>query len=84
MTGPPDVDSNPARPARSFEEDRKRFDEIPSEFARDSAEVSDTVLDLLTDDAIRQLRLQEATFWQRVKYRSRMLRAIALGARRKP
>ena len=84
MTGPPDEDSDAARPARSFEEDRKRFDEISSEFARDSAEVSDTVLDLLTDDAIRQLRLQEATFWQRVKYRSRMLRAIALGARRKP
>ncbi|CAN5888961.1 hypothetical protein BH11PSE6_BH11PSE6_13750 [soil metagenome] len=84
MTGPPDGDSDPARPAPSFEEDRKRFDEISSEFARDSAEVSDTVLDLLTDDAIRQLRLQEATFWQRVKYRSRMLRASAMGARRKP
>ena len=84
MTGSSDEDTEPASPEPSFEVDRKRFDEISEEFARDSAEISDTLLDSLTDEAIRQLRLQEATFWQRVKYRSRMLRAIAMGARRKP
>lgn len=67
----------------SVEGQRERFDEIAGEFARDHADVSDALLDLLTGDAIKQWRLQDATFWQRIKFRSRMLRALELGARRK-
>jgi len=59
------------------QEQRDRFDEISSEFASGDAEASDAMLDLLTGDAIKEWRLQDATFWQRVKFRSRMLRAAA-------
>ena len=62
----------------------ERLDEISGEFAREPAEASDTLLDLLTGDAIRERRLQDATFLQRVKFRSRMLRAVARGARARP
>ena len=61
-----------------------RFDEISSEFAGGDADASDAMLDLLTGDAIKERRLQDATFWQRVKFRSRMLRAVESGAQRKP
>jgi hypothetical protein len=62
----------------------ERLDEISGEFALEPAETSDALLDLLTGDAIRERRLQDATFLQRVKFRSRMLRALARGARARP
>ncbi|MDB5703222.1 MAG: hypothetical protein JWN66_338 [Sphingomonas bacterium] len=61
------------------EDARERLEEVSSQFAREPAESSDALLDSLTSEAIKERRLQDATFWQRVKFRSRMLRAIALG-----
>lgn len=66
------------------QEQRDRFDEISGEFASGDAEMSDAMLDQLTGDAIKERRLQDATFWQRVKFRSRMLRAVESGAQREP
>jgi hypothetical protein len=66
------------------QEQRDHFDEISGEFAGEDAEASDAMLDQLTGDAIKEWRLQDATFWQRVKFRSRMLRAVESGAQRKP
>ncbi|CUS45862.1 MAG: hypothetical protein V4610_25090 [Pseudomonadota bacterium] len=65
------------------QEQRDRFEEVSVEFASGDAEASDAMLDLLTGDAIKEWRMQDATFWQRVKFRSRMLRAIDLGEQRK-
>ena len=70
--------------AYTAQEQRDRFDEISGEFAGGDAETSDAMLDQLTGDAIKERRMQDATFWQRVKFRSRMLRAVESGAKRKP
>ena len=64
------------------QEERERLEEVSTQFAREPAERSDDLLDSLTGAAIKERRLQDATFWQRVKFRSRMLRAIARGAAR--
>ena len=46
------------------------------DFARRSATEADAIVAMLCDEAIRQWRLTDATFWQRVKYRARHLRAV--------
>jgi len=69
--------------AYTIDEQRDRFDALSAELAAEDAEASDALLDLLSGDAIKERRLQDATFWQRVKFRSRMLRASGAGVRRK-
>lgn len=68
--------------ARSFssQEQRDRLEEISREYAAAPAHISDAALDSLTDEAISQWRLQDGTFWQRVKFRSRMIRALNEGS----
>ena len=61
------------------QEQRERLEEVSRLYARESEAASDAQLDSLTDAAIKTLKLQEATFWQRVKFRSRMIRAAAGG-----
>jgi hypothetical protein len=58
---------------------RERLEVVSRAYARESQASSDALLDSLTDAAIRALKLQDATFWQRVKFRSRMIRAAAGG-----
>jgi hypothetical protein len=67
--------------ARSFssQEQRDRLEEISRDYAAVPAHISDAELDSLTDEAISQWRLQDGTFWQRVKFRSRMIRALNEG-----
>ena len=84
MSGSPAKKTEFAPRAYTTQEQRDRFDEISAEFAAEDPEASDALLDLLTGDAIKERRLQDATFWQRVKFRSRMLRASDAGAQRKP
>lgn len=83
MTGSPARTDFTSR-SLTAQEQRDRFEEVSIEFAGGDAEASDAMLDLLTGDAIKEWRMQDATFWQRVKFRSRMLRAIDLGEQRKP
>jgi hypothetical protein len=64
----------------SSQEQRDRLEEVSREYAAAPAEVSDAALDALTDEAISQWRLQDGTFWQRVKFRSRMIRALNEGS----
>jgi len=54
---------------------REKLEEMSRLYARETEAVSDAQLDSLTDAAIKARKLQEATFWQRVKFRSRMIRA---------
>jgi len=58
---------------------RDRLEEVSLLYARESEADSDAQLDSLTDVAIKEFKLQDATFWQRVKFRSRMIRAAAGG-----
>lgn len=44
-------------------------------FARGDSEEAEALLARLAADAIRRWQLDEATFWQRVKFRARMIRA---------
>ncbi|MEO9132012.1 MAG: hypothetical protein ABI240_12480 [Sphingomonas sp.] len=60
-------------------EQRERLEEVSRLYALETEAVSDAQLDSLTDEAIKTLKLQDATFWQRVKFRSRMIRAAAGG-----
>ena len=59
---------------------RERLEEVSRLYALQTEAASDAQLDSLTDAAIKELKLQDATFWQRVKFRSRMIRAAAGGA----
>ena len=54
---------------------RERLEEVSCLYARETEAASDAQLDSLTEAAIKDRKLQEATFWQRVKFRSRMIRA---------
>ena len=49
-------------------------------YAAAAPEIAELELTMLTDRAIAAWRLEEAAFWQRVKFRARMLRARARGA----
>lgn len=52
------------------------LEELAASFAlRDRAE-SEELIESFCCEAIRQWRLKDATFWQRVKFRARMLRAM--------
>jgi hypothetical protein len=59
---------------------RDRLEEVSRLYALEAEAASDAQLDSLTDVAIKDRKLQDATFWQRVKFRSRMIRAAAGGA----
>lgn len=53
---------------------------VAATFARRGAEEAEATIAALAAEAIRTWRLDEATFWQRVKFRARMLRAARDGA----
>jgi len=55
----------------------ERLEEVSRVYAHEAEATSDAQLDSLTDAAIKARKLQDATFWQRVKFRSRMIRAAA-------
>lgn len=53
---------------------------VAMRYARTDPDASERELAMLTERAILGWKLEEAAFWQRVKFRSRMLRARARGA----
>ena len=65
-------------------EQRERLEEIAVAYAAEPLVASEAELDLLTSEAIGEWRLQDATFWQRVKFRARMIRAVEQGKQRRP
>jgi len=64
-------------------EQRERLEEVATAYAAEPLASSEEELDSLTSEAIGELRLQDATFWQRVKFRSRMIRAVEQGRQRR-
>jgi hypothetical protein len=65
-------------------EQRERLEEIAIAYAAEPLVASEEELDSLTNEAIGEWRLQDATFWQRVKFRARMIRATEQGRKRRP
>jgi hypothetical protein len=55
-------------------------EDLAREFAKQDAAVSETLIEKLATQAIRQWRLDDATFWQRVKFQARLFRAEAVSA----
>lgn len=51
------------------------LDELAAAFALRSVGEADQLIEALSSEAIRQWRLNDAMFWQRVKFRARRLRA---------
>lgn len=52
------------------------LDELAAAFALRPAVEAEELIESFCADAVRQWRLHDATFWQRVKFRARMLRAM--------
>ena len=76
----------PKIPPRSHTvlEQRERLEEVAVAYAAEPLVASEEELDSLTNEAIGEWRLQDATFWQRVKFRARMIRAVEQGKKRRP
>ena len=53
------------------------LDPMGRRFAAMSAGEAETLIDTYVVQAISEWRVTDATFWQRVKFRSRMIRATA-------
>ncbi len=65
----------PMMPPRDFTDHGPCVEELAREFARQDAATSEALIETLATQAIRQWRLDDATFWQRVKFQARMIRA---------
>ena len=55
--------------------DRLGLERLATEFATMDAVAAETLIDSLAAQAIAHWRLDDATIWQRVKFRSRIIRA---------
>ena len=62
-------------PPRDFADHGPCVEELAREFAKQDAASSEALIEMLATQAIRQWRLDDATFWQRVKFQARMIRA---------
>ena len=60
------------------------LEELAASFALRDREESEELIESFCCEAIRQWRLKDATFWQRVKFRARLLRAMAPDPRGDP
>jgi len=55
----------------------RNLDEMAAHYAGISAVAAEAMIEAHVAIAITEWRVDDATFWQRVKYRARMLRATA-------
>lgn len=53
------------------------LDEFAAAFALRSVGETEEMIEALSGEAIQQWRLADATFWQRVRFRARHLRAMS-------
>lgn len=65
----------PPMPSAHHSIDRLGLERLATEFATMDAVAAETLIDSLAAQAIAQWRLADATSWQRVKFRSRIIRA---------
>ncbi len=62
-------------PPRDFTDHGACVEDLAREFAKQDAATSEALIESLVTQAIRQWRLDDATFWQRVKFQARLVRA---------
>ena len=60
---------------RDFTDHGPCVEDLARAFAMQDAATSEALIETLATQAIRQWRLDDATFWQRVKFQARMIRA---------
>jgi len=60
---------------RDFTDHGPCVEDLARAFAAQDAATSEALIETLATQAIRQWRLDDATFWQRVKFQARMIRA---------
>lgn len=60
----------------ALHEQAAALEQLAASFALNDQTESETLITAFCTEAIRQWRLNDATFWQRVKFRARLLRAI--------
>ncbi|WP_380783174.1 hypothetical protein [Sphingomonas sp. R86520] len=65
---------------RDFTDHGPSVEDLAREFAKQDVAASEALIEKLATQAIRQWRLDDATFWQRVKFQARMFRAQASSA----
>ncbi|TCP73082.1 hypothetical protein [Sphingomonas sp. PP-CE-1G-424] len=75
MSMPMPMPSPTIMPPRDFTDHGPCVEELAREFAKQDAATSEALIETLATQAIRQWRLDDATFWQRVKFQARMIRA---------
>ena len=60
----------------ALHEQAAALEQLAASFALNDQAESEILIASFCTEAIRQWRLSDATFWQRVKFRARLLRAI--------
>lgn len=65
----------PGSEPRDFADHGTNVAELAREFARQDPVTSEALIASLVTQAIQQWRLDDATFWQRVKFQARLIRA---------
>lgn len=53
------------------------LDQLARQFATLPAAAADSILDAHIEEAVRQWRLDDATHWQKIKYKARWIRGLA-------
>lgn len=64
---------SPASPTASL----PNLEPLARRFAAMAQDEAEAAIDIQVADAIREWRISDATFWQRIKFRSRMIRTVA-------
>lgn len=73
---PPRSAASP-QPPRDCTDHGVDIEELAIEFARQDAALAESLIETLVTQAVRQWRLDDATFWQRVKFHARLIRATS-------
>lgn len=67
--------TSPMMAPRDFADHGPCVEELAREFACQDAVTSEALIASLVTQAVQQWRLDDATFWQRVKFHARLIRA---------
>ncbi|GAA0658516.1 hypothetical protein FHT00_002108 [Sphingomonas insulae] len=64
--------SSPAHPTAAL----PNLEPLARRFAAMTQDDAEAAIDIQVANAIREWRISDATFWQRIKFRSRMIRTV--------
>lgn len=65
----------PAAAPRDFSDHGQSVEELAIVFAHQDAATSEALIETLVTQAIQKWKLDDATYWQRVKFHARLIRA---------